>query len=1058
MFSGELISHAVKVAVLAALLIYNVYCTVGIVSFKHACKKKDDNTAVKDVSAKICGKLNIYIFIVKIFDARGGGVRTSLTLKIVSKASNIISLLLAILLIIEVILTCIMYALNLQSITVSNAIITLFGKSDCVCYAKCTGDAEDDAKTAYELLFGPTEYESLIEALELTNVDQQTYDTLMQNPSGQAVGEFIISHLNEDAVLCYKNIVSNNSGFRSEDGKDRSKMSNDELKADLIALLKDYKVQGVNPLCEECSGLDAQTLENKCIGEAHWQPGWTWNDLWSTQSTSTVSTGGNYNIDVESYGFTRDQVTIDLSSEFEYSYNIAYISDLHMLEEEDWDPQYTIDHNVTYASRRANDFSDADSLGILPKIVECINGNDFDAVVFGGDIADNYGEKTFEWLQENISKINNPNLIYLMTDHEMASDFTLGGESTASSQFGIQGDVKVLSIGKGSDELTLVGQSYSNSAASSDIASQVESALSSSGKQIFFSHVPIMSNDPSVESDMAAWIQQPWPDGRGEIYYWSSTGGRYNPSSGSQQKILDAIYSSTGLLEACFGHTHIGRDYIISKDTDVHGHIFKPAYASNFGVITVKGADYNTGGSSSSSGSLAAQNSKYGVQIGGEWFYWYHQASSACGCTYCGDWSAASWGKAGGKTYVFGSNGCAVYSLAIGISNLVGAEITPTEILKTLDSPLVNGMFTVSQTYFDGIGIRRDKATSKLASTYGLTVKSIGVSISEVDAILDQGGYVWGKWTDSKCAWCGNGTTHFMMIRKKEGDNYYCFTSCAGKGMPGGKAGAIQTMELPLNKQEVLDALADNVLHGLINPNKGATSSTLSDGLQQSAMTFFDACTVEKGSPVKELTGGVYLYDGLPWDNTGAYTLNTSKVNQYLSKYLGMTLTPKIASDDHLSSTGLTGEDGVLCADVAAPPILAFCDITDAGGVIGWGTNTRPKKMCTILEDNSGTIYYLPTTCVGDSKGHTWPGGLSQTFLSTAESKAGDWYFNSDSGHITGDIIGVHISDLSTIKTGYSSVKYSTSYVYPQLNLEVNPAFSSKLDNTYTVIGFISWK
>ena len=243
------------------------------------------------------------------------------------------------------------------------------------------------------------------------------------------------------------------------------------------------------------------------------------------------------------------------------------------------------------------------------------------------------------------------------------------------------------------------------------------------------------------------------------------------------------------------------------------------------------------------SGAKGNATGKYAVQLDDGSYYWYHQAGQRgnCSCDYCGNWTSADWGAK--SFHAFGLDGCAVYSLAIGISNLVGAEVTPTVVLGTLGCTLTdeNGLLKVdtstSSNFTGDRQIIRENAVKTLSAAFGLSYKPIGRTTEEIDEILDRGGYVWGSWEDSKCCWCSNGTRHFMIIRKLDGNNYYCFTSCAGKASTvKGKQGAINTMNYALNKQECINAMVPNQFYGLWttnvsngNTSTGGSSSVIGD-------------------------------------------------------------------------------------------------------------------------------------------------------------------------------------------------------------------------------------
>lgn len=488
--------------------------------------------------------------------------------------------------------------------SIPSIIASTTDESECTCYVKCTGNEEDDAKCSYELAFGPDEYQTLIAAAHMTpqeksmftacggtietasastesssssasdsagenkiptsgnsiqsissdsiSVDSISVDSfgttgtlesvtdssitsevteestesasddniasgeensLTDNPKGKQQGEFLASLINSDMATAYKNaILATNKKFHMKvDGKDRTTMTNDELKADLKALLNEYTVKGRNPLCKECNKLEGENLNKGCKGQKHWTKGWSWSELWP-------------------------------------------------------------DENGDYPTNPT------------------VSGNG--------------------------------------TDHGRA----------------------------------------------------------------------------------------------------------------------------TG---------------------------------------------------------------KYAIALDDGTYYWYHQCASG-GCVYCGDWSTSIWNAWRGGD-ALGKNGCPIYALAIGLSNLVGSEITPNVIMADLGAPMVGNLHDCNNNshFTIGVGIVRETSAQDLAAKYGVHVEHVDHSIASIDAILDKGGYVWGSWYDPKCDWCSNGTSHFMMIRKKSGTNYYCFTSCRGKkATAGGLEGAIQTMNLPLDKQTCINAMTPMQLYG----------------------------------------------------------------------------------------------------------------------------------------------------------------------------------------------------------------------------------------------------
>ena len=241
---------------------------------------------------------------------------------------------------------------------------------------------------------------------------------------------------------------------------------------------------------------------------------------------------------------------------------------------------------------------------------------------------------------------------------------------------------------------------------------------------------------------------------------------------------------------------------------------------------------------------------QYAVQLDDGMYYWYHQGSDKC--VNCDEWSSRTWGNSGTEKN-FNSNGCAVYSLACIVSNLYGGEITPTVLMNDFGVGTSSGTkyVTSSSSVFSGVEISRFAAMDVVKNKYKLEYSSLKVGssttaeqIQYIDDILSKGGVVWSHWIDANCDWCSNGTKHFMGIRKSDGSNYYCFTSTSSKKKGGGRQGAIDTMNMPLSKQAVVDGLEQggNVLIGIWNPNAsaggGGGSASITPAINGNTITF----------------------------------------------------------------------------------------------------------------------------------------------------------------------------------------------------------------------------
>ena len=157
----------------------------------------------------------------------------------------------------------------------------LSNNEECTCYAKCTGDPEDDKYTAYELIFGPTEYDKLVKDMlyTCTPQEQDEFEEINSGDDGKEKSEFIQQHINDVMVADYKALVGSNRKFKHNDGIYRCDLDDDALKNDLIMLFSDVKTNGRNLNCECCREVNDAYLYLTCEGMPHWTPGWSWEQL-----------------------------------------------------------------------------------------------------------------------------------------------------------------------------------------------------------------------------------------------------------------------------------------------------------------------------------------------------------------------------------------------------------------------------------------------------------------------------------------------------------------------------------------------------------------------------------------------------------------------------------------------------------------------------------------------------------------------------------------------------------------------------------------------------------
>ena len=299
---------------LLILTIYNIYCVIGLHALQQTNQTNQTHQANQTHQTK--GLFNFWIWVYtrrkKRVEHNSFNKASENHLKQALKRLNHKiriqwTTVTAMLLILSVMITFIGISFIQLSMGVNSILsyYTLFQKDDdCVCYAKCSDNPEDDKKSVYELLFGPTEYEKLTNHMVLTpeeyeefygltygtKEESNTFSGINNSDDGRAKSEFIRNHINQDMVNDYKALVAKNSKFRAKDGLDRSEMSNEDLEADLSKLLCDYKVNGRNPNCN-CKDYSSTLIDFKCMGMSHYKEGWSWESLWDSENNSDNTSG-----------------------------------------------------------------------------------------------------------------------------------------------------------------------------------------------------------------------------------------------------------------------------------------------------------------------------------------------------------------------------------------------------------------------------------------------------------------------------------------------------------------------------------------------------------------------------------------------------------------------------------------------------------------------------------------------------------------------------------------------------------------------------------------------
>lgn len=287
------------------------------------------------------------------------------------------------------------------------------------------------------------------------------------------------------------------------------------------------------------------------------------------------------------YSFYEENMKIELEG-IDRCYKIAWVSDIHMINDLEPADDVMEDQVETLVDRYNNFFVTPDGVHsneLWPEIVKYLNYNDFDAIIFGGDLMDYCSKKNMDYFMEYYKELNpKVPVLYIRADHDYG--FGHGGDAfTEIDAWNMHIDEvpdedsidnKILDF----DSFMIMGVNKSTKNMESwyyDFLEQRYQQAVEDGKQVVIvTHVPYESKVDSSLEDLSYQI-------RNKIYYWG--GGDYVPDE-TTSKFFDLIYDEdTSVKQVLAGHLHAPWDGMISEQ--VPQHIFSPAYMGSIGVINI---------------------------------------------------------------------------------------------------------------------------------------------------------------------------------------------------------------------------------------------------------------------------------------------------------------------------------------------------------------------------------------------------------------------------------------------------------------------------------------
>lgn len=150
--------------------------------------------------------------------------------------------------------------------------------------------------------------------------------------------------------------------------------------------------------------------------------------------------------------------------------------------------------------------------------------------------------------------------------------------------------------------------------------------------------------------------------------------------------------------------------------------------------------------------------------------------------------------------------------------------------------------------------------------------------------------------------------------------------------------------------------------------------------------------------------GGLTLYNGWPWGEGQVTVCDPNAMREQLIRDIAKVLdtTPDdIRARDSLSvdtdnycSASLINVNSVDCLPLCLYPAwVSKTYYTESweGAMPKWTTSMADSiYICLVFEDGAGNNWFLPAT-QSDNKGHTFPGGVAQTFIRATSYSNGTW-------------------------------------------------------------------
>lgn len=287
------------------------------------------------------------------------------------------------------------------------------------------------------------------------------------------------------------------------------------------------------------------------------------------------------------YPFKTDEITVVVDG-LEREYDIAFVNDIHLIT--DHKSGDVTEENLKTVTERYESMAVTEdgvhAEELWQEMIKYLNYNDFDAVIFGGDILDYCSNSNIIALNAGFRELKYPadRIMYLRSDHDYGGWYG-GSGFTDSDGFVLQSYVldgdsmeKCIEL----DDLVIVGVNQSYREISEGTLELMEEKLQGDKPVLLATHVPFYSEVEESLADLSMEV-------RGRIYYWSDDSTVYVPS-GRTRQFIDMVYAKeANVVQIVGAHLHAAWDGYVTED--LKEHIFAPGFQGNIGIIHVIGGE-----------------------------------------------------------------------------------------------------------------------------------------------------------------------------------------------------------------------------------------------------------------------------------------------------------------------------------------------------------------------------------------------------------------------------------------------------------------------------------